>query len=267
MKFKYYFISLILLTLGSGALLAALEPAPATYVEDRAGVMDENIRHQLIGLLQELEQKTTARVVVLTVDTTGGIPIQQYSFERADKWKFGANQKGASVLVVAAVKDREYFIQVGYNWEGVLPDSAAGTIGRQYFVPYFKSGQYGQGILNGVSAIAQTIAKDKDVTLSGMPKLQTSQSLPTGSMISPCCAILGFIFIIWLIARLARQNPGVLFLWLLTEILFSSGRRGGSWGSSSGGFGNFGSSGGGGFGSFGGGGGGGFGGGGAGGKW
>jgi uncharacterized protein len=254
---------LLFFIVGIGVCRAALEPAPTTYVEDRAGVMDSTTKQQLIGLLQELEQKTTARVVVVTVETTGGIPIQQYSFERADKWKFGANQKGASALVVVAVKDREYFTQVGYNLEGVLPDSLTGSIGREYFVPYFKAGQYGKGIWVGVSVMAQTIAKEKGVTLSGMPKLRTSrtQSHQVNSVASPCCAILGFILVIWVVAKLARQSPWVLVAWLMAEMLSSGGRGGSSWGGRGGGFG------GGGFGGFGGGGGGGFGGGGAGGKW
>ena len=230
---------------------AELEPAPQTYVADRADVIDASTERQIIGLLQELEQKTSARIVVLTVATTGGQDIQQYSFERADKWKFGPNRATASVLVVIAVKDRKYWTQVGYDHEHILPDSLAGSLQRKHLVPNFKTNRYNQGILEYSAVLAKTIADDKHVTLTGMPKLTESparRALPCGSAILPLLILL-FLFS-------GRRSRGMLFWGLLAGSMM--GGRGG---------GGFGGGGGGGFGSFGGGGGGGFGGGGAGGSW
>jgi uncharacterized protein len=233
--------------------LVALEPAPSTYVEDRAGAIDADTRTRMIGLLQELEQKTSCRMIVLTVDTTGDESIFNYSFERSDKWKFGANQKGASVLIVAAIKDRKYQTQVGYDWEGVLTDSVTGTIGRSYFVPNFKAGNYGKGLYEGAAAMAKLAADSKNVSLTGMPTLHPVAERKSNRDSSG-----------W--------NCFVLTLFLLMFLLPAiTNRRGRGRGSPYfGGFGSFGGGGGssgGGFGSFGGGGGGGFGGGGSGGSW
>ncbi|MCH8889341.1 TPM domain-containing protein [Patescibacteria group bacterium] len=133
---------LSILLWGQVSYAAEVGPAPRTYVEDRAGVMNAQIKTQLIGLLQELEQKAKARIIVLTVQTTDGMDIHQYTFERADQWKFGPNKKSAGVLIVVAVKDRKYRTEVGYDWEGILPDSRVGELGRKYFVPYFKQKAY-----------------------------------------------------------------------------------------------------------------------------
>jgi uncharacterized protein len=43
-------------------------------------------------------------------------------------------------LIVVAVNDRKYRLEIGYGLESVLPDSLVGTIGRDYFVPYFRKG-------------------------------------------------------------------------------------------------------------------------------
>ena len=62
-------------------------PVPQHYVEDRAGVIDATRERQLNGLLQELEQKTGAQFIVLTVETVKPLTIEQFSIELAEKWK------------------------------------------------------------------------------------------------------------------------------------------------------------------------------------
>ena len=234
---------------------AEIEPAPQTYLTDRAGVIDSATGEKLTGLLQELEQKTGARIIVLTVQSTNGQDIHQFAFERADKWKLGANLKSASVLVVVAIKDRKYRFEVGYEWEGVLPDGYVGQVGREYLVPHFKAGRYSQGIFEATAALAQTIAVDRGITLTGMPKLR-----PMSRQSGFARLLLAFLPILFLLSIIGRMSSkgrhrNMLFWGLLAGAMMGGSGRGG------GGFG------GGGFGGFGGGGGGGFGGGGAGGGW
>jgi len=251
---KTVYTAMGILVLAGFTFAAQVEPAPKTYVEDRAGVLESQQEHQIIGLLEELEQKTAARIVVLTVDTTGGEDIHQYAFERADTWKFGLNQKSASVLLVVAVKDRKYRIEVGYQHEGILPDGFVGQVGRDYFVPNFRENRYYQGIRETTAVLAQKIAVEKGVSLTGMPEI----SVPgrgRGRMALPCGGMIMPLFIL-LILLSGRRSRGLLFWGLLTGSMMGGGGRYGG-----GGFGGRG------FGGFGGGGGGGFGGGGAGGSW
>ncbi|NIA21755.1 MAG: hypothetical protein GWP05_07285 [Anaerolineaceae bacterium] len=233
-----------------------VEAAPRTFVADRAGVIDAPTKGQLTGLLQELEQKTGCRMIVLTVASTGGRPIDQYAFERADKWTFGANRKSASVLMVVAVKDRKYRIEVGYEYEGILPDGFVGSVGRQYLVPYFKTGDYGRGIISATAVIAQRVAKARGVILTGLPTI--AEPPRSGMTVNQWLCPLLFLaaMILSMYGRRRHSMSGGLFWGLMAGSML--GGFGG--GSRSGGFG-------GGFGSFGGGGGGGFGGGGAGGSW
>ena len=247
----------ILLVAGAGAGAADVMnlPMPRQYIEDLAGLIDAEHTQQLLGLLQELEQKTGAQVIVLTVATLEGKPVEQVAIHLAhDLWHLGQKGKDNGVLVLVSRDDREYRIEVGYGLEGILTDSVAGTIGRQFFVPNFKAGNYGLGIYQGVAKVAEVIAQDAGVTLSGMPNLPgLSRSAPSWL---PLVSIVVFFLIFFV---LAPRGP---LGWLLFGLGASSAFRGWSGGSSRGG-----SSFGGGFGSFGGGGGGGFGGGGASGRW
>ena len=237
---------------------AKVEPAPKTYVSDRAGVIDSGNERQLVGLLQELEQKTQSRFVVLTVNTTGGVPIEDYALERARQWKFGTSRKGASVLVVVAVKDKKFRVETGYRHEGALPDALIWKITEDYFKPNFRKNRFSRGIFEGTAALAAVAAKEKGVTLTGMPRLSSPRTRRVRGV------GIGFvpILLFFLLAGFSRgRSRNALFWGLMAGSMFG---RGGGFGGS-GGFG--GGGGGGGFGGFGGGGGGGFGGGGVSGGW
>jgi len=244
-------ITALVLVILSAGQSAGIESAPRTYVEDRAGVIDSARQKQLIGLLQELEQKTKCRMVVLTVPTTGEVPIQQYSFERADKWKFGANQKSASVLIVVAVNDRKYWTQVGYEYEGILPDGYVGSVGRQHMVPHFRANRYGQGIFEASAVMAQHVAQERGVTLSGMPTIAKPRR-SSGELNEWLCILLivatAVMSAYYARHRHGQNRSGGLFWGLMAGMMLGGGLRGGGFGGGGGGFGGFGGGGGGGFG-------------------
>jgi uncharacterized protein len=237
---------------------AAVPERPLKYVVDLAGIVDDATENRLNGYLRQLEQKTTAQLVVLTIKSLEGDSIEDFSIKIAhDKWKLGQKGKDNGVLLVISVNDRKYRIEVGYGLEGVLPDSSVGSLGRNLLVPFLRKGDYSGGIFAVAVAIANEIAADSGVKINGMPALKPRsrpirKDQPTGLLNT----IVPLLFLL-LMMILFIKNPR---LFLLLFLFASMGGRRGAWGGA-GGFG------GGGFGSFGGGGGGGFGGGGASGGW
>jgi uncharacterized protein len=280
--------AMILPVLGAKQFAPPNLPMPGTYVDDLAHVVNAEQAHALNGILQELEQKTGVQYIILTIDSTGGLPIEQFSIELLDKWKLGQKGKDNGLLFTMALKDRTYRFEVGYGLEGVITDQFAGQVGRDVLVYYLKKGEYSQGIYEANLRIVRRIADSYKVTLTGMPTLSRpvgnsgplpGRTSPGSCCACPCCGFLLFLFLIMLLFGGMRR--GRLWPWLLLPFLFRgfSGRgghgRSGSYGGGpfGGGFGGFGGGmrgggmRGGGFGHFGGGGGGRFGGGGAGGHW
>jgi len=235
-------------------------PRPTRYVEDHANVIDASTERSLNGILQELEQKTGAQYIVLTVQTTEGVTIEQFALEHAEKWKLGQKGKDNGMLFVLAAKDRKYRFEVGYGLEGFVTDQYCGRVGRDVLVPYLKRGDYGQGIQQANLTVVGQIAVKAGVTLTGMPKLKR---VPVRRRTRglPCFSILPMIFIMLFLFGRGGRGMGMWFF--LPLMLGGFGGHGGYGRSGSFGGGSFG----GGFGSFGGGMGGGFGGGGASGSW
>lgn len=255
---KKIFASALLTLLLLVATVSASTPeppaAPGDYVVDTAAIINGNMETRLNAVLRELEQKTTAQFLILTVDSLDGEEIRGFGLRIAEKWKLGQKGKDNGGLLVIAVKDRQYTLETGYGLEGILPDSMVGSLGRQYLVPNFRKGDYSAGIYAAALAVADTIAAHEGVSITGLDGYyrhaeRTGNEKPLGTF---QIVVFGIVILVALI--LFITNPHTCFL-----ILLSSSMGRGGWSGGSGGFGRGGG--------FGGGGGGGFGGGGASGRW
>lgn len=213
---------------------------PPNYVVDMAGIVEDSVERRINGFLRELEQKTTAQVVVLTVPGMEGGAIEDFSLSVAEQWGLGQAGKDNGVLIVVALKERKYRFEIGYGLEGVLPDSKVGSIGRQYIVPYFKKGDYSNGTAAAALAVANEIAAGAGVTITGMPVLRaTGRTVKRGKR-TVLGTVVSIVFFI-VMAILFIRNPRLFIMFMLMS---SMGGRRGSWG----GGGGFGGGGGGGFG-------------------
>jgi uncharacterized protein len=245
---------------------------PIGYVSDFANVLSTDAKAKLTALCTEVDQKAKAQIAVVTVPTTNGQPIFDYSYNLATKWGVGPKQVSRGVLIVYATNDHKYWTQVGYGLEGILPDGKVGGFGREA-VPILRQGNYDAALLLVTRRIADVIAQDAGVTLTGPSPVKNYRrdNQPT----SGAGIIFGLIFlfiVISIISRIFRGGPrgpmsGGGSGWWIGPLIGSSIGRGGWGGGGFGGSGWSGGSGGGGGGGFGGFGGGSFGGGGAGGDW
>jgi uncharacterized protein len=154
----------------SGTSNIQVPPKPSAssgiYVQDYAGIISAPARSYLQSLGQQLDQKTTAQLVVVTVKSLNGIPLEDYSLKLLRDWGIGNKEKNNGVLMLVSTGDRQSRIEVGYGLEGKLTDSFTGKIQDQYMVPYFRKGTYEEGIARGYEALAQSIAKEYNMQLA-----------------------------------------------------------------------------------------------------
>jgi uncharacterized protein len=245
-------------------------PQPTDYVSDFAHVLSPEAIARLDALCAQLDHsQADAKVAVVTVHDLNGDDSADYATQLEDHWKMGDKSHQSQnryAIVLLAVADHKYRIEIGYGLEGILPDGKTGDIGRS-MVPDLRVGDYDGAVTDAVGQVAQVIAEDAHVTLENVPATDPSLAVqPHRQEPSAGKIILGIIIAIWIIFHILRGfgGSGLLGAWgvgLLSGSM-NDRNRGGFFGG--GGFG--GGGGGGGFGGFGGGGGG-FGGGGAGGSW
>jgi uncharacterized protein len=231
-------------------LLLHAEPVaqlrPTDYVNDYAHVLDPGTIAQLDDICQQIEQKAHAQIAVVTINSLDGSDIESYAVDLFKKWGIGSKASDHGVLILLAVQDRKYRIEVGYGLEPILPDGKVGGFGREA-VPLLKLGNYRGALLLMTSRVADVIAQDAGITLTGarseipeQPQEQPGRGISPGGMV-----VLAILVLLVLFVPPLRR----LLFWML---LFGGGGGGGYRGGDYSGGGGFGG-GGGGFGGFGGG--------------
>ena len=241
-------ILLIMSALIAFALLARAEPISqlhaTDYVNDFAHVLDQQTVVQLDDICRQIDQKAHAQIAVVTINSLDGSDIESYAADLYKKWGIGDKSTNRGVLILLAVQDHKYRIEVGYGLEPILPDGKVGGFGREA-VPLLKQNEYAGALLLMTSRVAEVIAKDAGVELTGVRTEAPSQEEPSPRPSAFRILFIIFIILIVLFTPLRR----LVFWWLLL-----GGGRGGGWGGGGGGWGGGGfGGGGGGFGGFGGG--------------
>lgn len=97
-------------------------PTLVAPITDLAQVLDPEAEEALTARILAHRERTGVQLAVLTVDTTGGVPIEDYSLRVAETWGGGTRGRDDGVLHVLAVKDRRQRLEVGYGLEPALPD-------------------------------------------------------------------------------------------------------------------------------------------------
>src|SRR5271157_4154126 len=254
-------LAAMLLVLLSAAALAEKIAGiqPQGYVTDLAQVIDPATRQKIEMLGTELQQKTGAQLAVVTVNSLEGQSREDYAADLYKHLGVGSKKDDRGVLILIAPKDRQYKIEVGYGLEPVINDARAGDVGRD-MVPELRKGDYSAAALVGATGIAQFIAADAGVQLSGIPQRAARPPTHEVPWWLPFVLFGGFFLLIRALSRAGRggrgpRNGGGGMGSALPWMLMGSGMgRGGSWGGGWGGSsGGWGGGGGGGFGGFGGG--------------
>lgn len=254
-------IAALVVAFAAGVGLCAIDvnslPKPTGYVSDLAHVLSPAEKEQLEGFCSKVEQQLGVQFALVTLDTIGDQPIEDFAIQLARKWGVGDRKSNQGVLLLLAVKDRKNDIETGRGIEPYLTDGFSGGILRS-IRPQLRASDYGGALLTAARAMAQQIAQGKGLTFSD--DLSEPQEQPRnvpvrhrGGIPGPLL-LLGIFLLFWLLSRAGRggRGGGGSFLTgiLLGNLLGGGRRSGGGWGG--GGFGGS-SGGGGGFGGFGGG--------------
>ena len=97
-------------------------------VVDAANVLDEAAERSLTDRLAEIEKGTSDQVVVVTLPSLGGEPIEKVALGLGKRWGVGRADVDNGVLVVIAPTERKVRIEVGIGLEGLLTDDRAAAV-------------------------------------------------------------------------------------------------------------------------------------------
>jgi len=142
-----------------------------------AEVVSEEWKSKIEDHLQQVDENTTAEIVVYIVQSLKGHGIEKEGSEITEIVTLGVyifnelqldtpngpvvgiGKKGKDngVLILIAMEERAWRIEVGYGLEGDITDIESNLIAQQYLAPKFGEGKYGEGLYDTVVAFSQEI--------------------------------------------------------------------------------------------------------------
>jgi len=183
------------------ALWADDIPDYTGYVNDFANVITDKSKTEMEEVAKDLEEKTGVQIAVITVKSMSPYAsIEDFSMAVAEKWKVGQKEKDTGIIMVLAMDERMFRIEVGYGLEGILNDAKTGRIIDSTIMPYFKGGDFSAGLRRGLFKLADVIGTEMDVELDVRTKVDNTKSEAL------CMLIFMVIFISIFVMMIRRMN-------------------------------------------------------------
>lgn len=252
---------LALLALAATPALAALPPRPAGPVLDQANVIPDAEEAALDAKLRAYNQATGRAVIVATVSSLDGLPIEDYAQQLVEAWDIGGATTEEGVLLLVAPAERKLRIAAARGVQERLTDALSGRIIRDTIAPRFKANDFGGGISAGVDAITAQLDRspaDAKAVAEAAAAAGRQQEGGGGASIGGVIFwIVLIVFFMMLFGRRGRRrgrrfDGGSLAPIIIFDALSHMAGRGGGFGGGSswgggdgGGFGGFGGGGGG----------------------
>jgi uncharacterized protein len=215
---------------------------PSDYVNDFAGVLSPQTVQSLNMLCGQLDHRANAQIAIVTIHSLDDDDIDDFATRLEEKWKVGRKGSDRGLLLLLAVNDHKYRIEVGYGLEGILPDGKVGSIGRT-MVPYLQQGNYDQAVTVAMQQIAQVIAADSNIQLDPQWSARAAVRTQAPQQLTGKQILIGLVVLVIIIIVIVKLGGGGL-LWFIAGMFFGGGGGGGGqWGGGGGGgdgFGGFG---------------------------
>jgi uncharacterized protein len=230
------------------AITSLTFPALTGRVVDEAGLLSASDRASLTASLADLEAKTTAQLVVVTLKSLHGTTIEDYGYQLGRSWRIGQKDKDSGALLIVAPAERKVRIEVGYGLEGTLTDAATKLIIENAILPAFKAGDFAGGIKGGTDQIIQLLRGDAGSAPPAQMRMaapaNSSTTMPLWLVIALGVGGVGLLIYCAIAGGAAcRGMMQILFLLALSGRSGSSGGRSSSFSGGGGSFGGGGSSG------------------------
>ena len=204
-------------SVASAASADAEVPYLTGRVNDYADMISMGAESRLDTQLAQLENEKGTQIVVLTIRTLDGYPLEEYSHKVAETWKIGRGDNiddGALLLIVK--NDRKIRIEVGYGLEATLTDVKSRRILDNIIRPRFKAGDFDGGIMAGVDAM-ERVARGAELLPPSATRGQRGGD-------EPVTGLIWFAFLVPFIFAIVSGGPQTFVLYLfLMPFVWSGG--------------------------------------------
>lgn len=129
------------------------------FVSDPDGYLTAEALAEANRIALDIRNQTTAEVVTIITKDLSGEDIDRFAIDLTEKWGIGKADKDNGMLVLISIDDRQAGIYTGYGVEGIITDSRAGRIRRDFMNPHLKEGDYGKAVTETLDQLREIMTE------------------------------------------------------------------------------------------------------------
>lgn len=153
-------------------LLFAILPANALqqlnfkgFIADEASLLSSEVKNDLNMTLWDLQKKTGADIAVVIVNSLDGKSVESTAVEIGNKYKIGSKNKNNGVVFLTALNERKMRIELANGLRDKIATYELERIRDYDILPYYKKGDYENGIVRGTYQLVDVVAQAEGVTI------------------------------------------------------------------------------------------------------
>lgn len=182
------------------------------YVSDPGGYLGPDAITRLNNLIASLESTSTAQIAVVLLPTIGDQVPKDFATELFEHWGIGQAGADNGLLILVVMDQRRVEFETGYGLEAVLPDVICYRIIMEDFVPHFRQGEYGEGLIASVDRV-KTLLENPEVLEEIRAEMRPKRKYLFGLPVHPVLywyltvvVLFHFALAIWVMLTLANKE-------------------------------------------------------------
>lgn len=125
-------------------------------VVDAGDVFTKDDIQRIEQAILRLEEATGGQLVVTTLPSLEGLPIEEVGIKLGDTWKIGHQGEDNGAILLFVVPERKMRLEIGRGWEGPINDARAGDVIRG-LKPFFRTEKYTDGAIWAVEKVQEFV--------------------------------------------------------------------------------------------------------------
>lgn len=127
------------------------------WVSNPNQILDQSCVEKVNKMLAQLEDSLNIEVAVVALPSIGEDTPTEFAHKLFEHWGIGKKADDNGLLILLVLDQRKVTFETGYGLEGVLPDALCFRIQQKAMVPWFKEGNFDEGMVQGVQAVTLTL--------------------------------------------------------------------------------------------------------------
>lgn len=158
-------ILILLFIIFTPQVQAIVKPTNNFYINDYANILTTETEEYILNKSSMLNKADGTQIVVVTVKNLEGMTLENYANKLFRNFGIGDAKKNNGLLLLLALEERKFRVEVGYGLESILPDGKTGRFQDEYIIPYLKDNKWDEGIKNGYDAFYKEIVTLNNLTI------------------------------------------------------------------------------------------------------